>query len=80
MQTGISYIKSFLAKIFMTLVLTMTSVVMFAQETKSVDVNISTDNGGGGGFFTSPWVWVVGGAVFILLLVALMRGGSRRDA
>lgn len=27
-------------------------------------------------WFASPWVWVVGAAVFILLLVALLRGGS----
>jgi hypothetical protein len=29
-------------------------------------------------FWTSPWVWVIGAAVFILLLVALLRGGSSR--
>lgn len=29
-------------------------------------------------WYTSPWVWIVGAAVFILLLVALLsnRGGS----
>ncbi len=52
--------------------------ISFAQdgETKKVDVNINTD--GGGGWYNTPWVWIVGGAVFILLLVALMRGGGRR--
>src|SRR5205809_6951089 len=29
-------------------------------------------------FWSSPWVWVIGAAVFILLLVALLRGGSSR--
>jgi hypothetical protein len=30
------------------------------------------------GWYTSPWVWVVGAAVFILLLVALLNNrGSR---
>lgn len=29
-------------------------------------------------WYTSPWVWVIGAAVFILLLVALTRGGSSR--
>jgi len=28
--------------------------------------------------FSKPWVWVVGGAVFILLLVALLRGGGKK--
>ncbi len=27
-------------------------------------------------WYTEPWIWVVGGVVFILLLVALLRGGS----
>lgn len=72
--------KAFYTRIAMMLFSLMLSVVVFAQEeTKKVDVDISTDNGGGGNFFASPWVWVVGVAVFILLLVALMRGGSRRS-
>jgi hypothetical protein len=41
-----------------------------------IDVNINKDSGGGG-FLTNPIVWVIGAAVFILLLVALLRG--RRD-
>lgn len=27
-------------------------------------------------WYTQPWVWIVGALVFILLLVALIRGGS----
>ncbi len=73
--------KAFFTRISTLLLSFIISVVAFAQEeTKKVDVDISTDKGGGGGnFFASPWVWVVGIAVFVLLLVALMRGGSRRD-
>lgn len=37
---------------------------------KSVSVTSQSD------WYTSPWVWVAGAAVFILLLVALLRGGS----
>ena len=57
----------------------MLSVLAFAQETetKKVDVNIDADTGGN--WYASPWVWVVGAAVFILLLVALTRGGRRAD-
>src|SRR5215213_3730343 len=29
-------------------------------------------------WYTSPWVWVIGAAIFILLLVALLRGNSSR--
>jgi hypothetical protein len=28
-------------------------------------------------WYSSPWVWVLGAAIFILLLVALLRGGSK---
>ncbi|MEO6818257.1 MAG: hypothetical protein ABI266_07595 [Ginsengibacter sp.] len=48
------------------------SIAVWAQD-KKVDVNISTDNGSSN-FFGQPWVWVVGGAVFIIILVALLRG------
>ena len=41
------------------------------------DVNIKVEKKGD--WYAQPWVWIVGGAVFLLLLVALMRGGSRKD-
>ena len=28
-------------------------------------------------WYTNPWVWVIGAAVFILLLVALLKGSSK---
>lgn len=57
------------------------SLVAFAQdETKKIDVNIDAKGVGAnsGNFFMQPWVWVVGGLIFILLLVALMRGGGSK--
>ena len=39
--------------------------------TKSVSVTSQAND-----WYTSPWIWVVGAAVFILLLVALLRGRS----
>lgn len=53
------------------------SVFAFAQDVpEKVDVDIST--GSESNWYASPWVWVVGAAVFILLLVALTRGSGRR--
>ena len=48
--------------------------VCFAQD-KQVDVNINVkkDN-----FWDQPWVWIVGAAVFVLLLAAILRSGGRR--
>ncbi len=54
------------------------SVAGFAQETKAVDVNINAKSDSN--FFANPIVWVVGGAIFILLLVALLRSGNRNNA
>ncbi len=68
---------AFIQKISMVLFSLFVSVMAFAQDAEKIDVDIDAD---GGGFFASPWVWVVGVAVFILLLVALMRGGGRKDA
>ena len=59
------------------LMLCFVQVIAFAQD-KKVDVDITTDKGGGN-WYAQPWVWIVGGAVFLLLLVALMRGNSNKD-
>ncbi len=53
------------------------SLESFAQE-KGLDINVDIDKGDDGNLFAKPWVWVVGGAVFILLLVALLRGGGAK--
>ena len=50
------------------------SMISFAQD-KKVDVNITTEKHTN--FWGQPWVWVVGAAVFILLLVAIVRSGRK---
>jgi len=54
------------------------SIVTLAQDGGGKDVNINV-NTKGSAWYATPWVWVVGAAVFILLLVALSRSNSRRD-
>ena len=63
-------------------VLSITALLLsfysFAQD-KKIDVSIDTKPDNGNNFFMQPWVWIVGGAVFLLLLVALLRGsGSKK--
>jgi hypothetical protein len=53
------------------------SILTFAQD-KGVDVDINVKKESE--WYTQPWVWIVGGAVFILLLVALLRGGEKKSA
>lgn len=52
----------------------MLQVTAWAQD-KGVDINITKESSSTT-WYASPWVWIVGGAVFILLLVALLRGRS----
>lgn len=62
-------------KLYLSALTALISIIGFAQDAK-LDVNVNTDKGNN--WYASPWVWVVGGAVFILLLVALTRGGGRK--
>jgi len=54
----------------------LSSMLAMAQD-KGIDVNIN--NKGGNNFWGSPWVWVIGAAVFILLLVALLSRGKSTE-
>ena len=70
-------------KLFTRVALLMSTLVLscysFAQD-KKVDVPVNTKSGSdnGSSFFMQPWVWIAGGAVFILILVALLRGNSSK--
>ena len=63
-------------KAYFSVLAALMSALTFAQEGggAKIDVNVTKDSA----WYASPWVWVVGAAVFILLLVALTRGGGRR--
>ena len=53
------------------------SLIAFAQDKKlDVDINVKDDKE----WYMQPWAWVIGGAVFILLLVALVRGSGSKKA
>ena len=63
-------------RIYWLLMTSLTSLVCLAQE-KSAEVDININKDKGDSFWSTPWVWVVGAAIFILLLVAISRGGGR---
>ena len=50
--------------------------LLWAQD-KTVDVNLNVDKGGSD-WYAQPWLLVLGGAVFIIIIVALMRGNSSK--
>jgi len=54
---------------FLLLLTMLASIATYAQDGGlDIDVNIGKEE-----WYQRPWVWVVGGAIFILLLVALLR-------
>ena len=64
-------------KIYCSLFAALLTLVTYAQEKKAeIDVNVNK-GGGDNNWYASPLVWVIGAAVFILLLVALTRGRGR---
>ncbi len=70
-------IKNAILQITLMLVLSIMSFVALAQEGGGggADLNVNINKDSGGDWYAQPWVWIVGGALFILLLVALLRGG-----
>lgn len=74
---NISLTKKALQKFVAALALCFVSTVLWAQD-GGADVNVKITKSDST-WYTQPWVWIVGGAVFILLLVALLRGGGNKD-
>jgi hypothetical protein len=50
---------------------------LWAQEDKNVDVNLTVGEAGSN-WYAEPWVIVVGVAVFIIIIVALVRGKGEK--
>lgn len=64
---------------YLSIMTLLISVALFAQE-KGTDVSVDINkNSGSSNWYASPWVWVVGAAVFIILLVALTSGSRGRS-
>ncbi len=57
----------------------ISTIYLFAQDDKKVDVDISLNKDNASNWYQQPWVWIVGGAVFILLLVAMLRGSGKKE-
>ena len=63
-------LNSLVNRVFFLFMLTLINLNVLAQD-KDVDINIGVKKETQ--WYAQPWVWIVGGAVFILLLVALLR-------
>lgn len=61
--------KSVIKQPALLLTATLFSLFAAAQKKLDVDINVGEKNV----WYQQTWVWVVGGAVFILLLAAILR-------
>ena len=57
-------------------ILSLIQAVTLAQDTTHSSTSVTTHSETTT-WYTSPWVWIVGIAVFILLLIALLGGKNR---
>jgi hypothetical protein len=65
----LSTVKAQYRVILLPLTISLVHGLAWAQE-KKIDIDVNIDKGGND-WYKQPWVWVVGAAVFILILVAL---------
>ncbi len=64
-------------RVILPLIAVFLALQTWAQE-KGLDVDIDI-NKKESEWYQQPWVWIVGGAVFILLLVAILKGGGKKE-
>jgi len=65
----------FVKNAFLLFLLTFSQAIAWAQDSTVTATSTSTTTTSTT-WYTEPWVWIVGGAVLILLIVALTRGSS----
>ncbi|WPR74561.1 hypothetical protein [Algoriphagus sp. NG3] len=62
-------VKKYTERLVLVLLSLVTTVGVYAQDGGlEIDVNIGEKE-----WYQQPWAWVVGGALFVLILVALLR-------
>ena len=69
--------KQLVQKISFLLLAISSSIFVWAQD-KDLKVDVDV-NKGGGDWYTQPWVWAIGAAVFIIIIVAILKGGGKKE-
>ncbi|HEU4471707.1 MAG TPA: hypothetical protein VFR58_11520 [Flavisolibacter sp.] len=59
--------------VMLTLLAAIFSPLLVLAQTGGADITVDINKTDNGAWYNQPWVWIVGTAVFILLLVALLR-------
>jgi hypothetical protein len=71
--------KNLLKKIWFQIFILPAIIVMHLSTVSAQDKKVEIDIGVNKEpvWYQQPWAWVLGAAIFILLLVALLRGGKK---
>lgn len=73
-----NYLAQLVSKIrlmIIVVILTAGNLTIAIAQDKKLDIDIDVDKEPV--WYQQPWAWVLGAAIFILLLVALLRGGKK---
>jgi heme/copper-type cytochrome/quinol oxidase subunit 2 len=68
-------VKKIEGKVFLTVLMLFTCVMSVLAQNGGSTTTTRVEQS----VTVQPWVWIVGAAVFILILVAILRGGKGRD-
>ena len=61
-------------RVWLLLICTLVLVLLAKAQEKKVEISIGEKNT----WYEQPWAWIVGAAVFILILIAILRSGKRK--
>ena len=64
-------------KLALSVIASLLFALSWAQD-KKIDVDWNVNKGDNSTWYMQPWVWVVGGAIFLLILVGLLKGNQQK--
>ena len=64
-------------KLALSVIASLLFALSWAQD-KKIDVDLNVNKGDNSTWYMQPWVWVVGGAIFLLILVGLLKGNQQK--
>ena len=66
-------------KFMLLFALCMMQIMAFSQDTLTRSSSRKVNSKSNDSFLVEPWMWFVGGAVLLVILIALLRGNSSKE-
>jgi hypothetical protein len=70
-------IKKISAKFYLTVLVFLSTIISVFSQDSSASSSSTTTQTTATTTHIQPWMWIVGAAIFLIILIALLRGGSR---